>query len=235
MHIPTIIDSIKTSLLVVVLLLSPHYARAQNALSIVSNNSSLTYHKTANNLPLVLQWNVDGQDIWVFPASRDLTFKFRNSHFHTGIHVQPYQMHAQGILAAPGIDTDPAAAQVYAGVIYSIIGSASGSGQSVISEKIHVYNGTASAVTLDLIGMGYKASDDEYAGPALTDLTASGKISGSSVTFVDKGYIAITPYGPLTLHQFANFKGFNPESSVHRLTLGAGEHATMITELKYGY
>lgn len=235
MHVPTIIDSVKTSLLVVVLLLSPYYALAQNSLSIVSNNSSLTYHKTANNLPLVLQWNVDGQDIWVFPASRDLTFKFRNSHFHTGSHVQPFQMHAQGILAAPGIDVDPAAPQVYAGVIYSIIGSASGSGQSVISEKIHVYNGTTSAVTLDLIGMGFKASDDEYAGPTLTDLSALGKISGSSLTFVDKGYIAIAPYGQLTLHQFANFKGFNPESSVQHLTVGPGEHVTMITELKYGY
>lgn len=222
-------------LVVMALLLSPYCALAQNSLSIVSNNSSLTYHRTGNSLPLVLQWNVDGQDIWIFPASRDLTFKFRNTHFHTGAHVLPYQMHIQGILAAPGLSVDPAQGQVYAGAIYSIIGSASGSGQSVISEKINVFNGTSSAVTLELIGMGFKASDDEYAGPPLTDLAASGKVSGSSVTFVDKGYIAVEPFGPLTLYQFAAFKGFNPESSVQRITVAPGEHATMITELKYGY
>lgn len=217
------------------LLFSSYCALAQNSLSIVTNNSSLTYHRTDNGLPLVLQWNVDGQDIWVFPASRDLTFKFRNTHFHTGAHVLPYQMHIQGILAAPTLPVDSTKGQVYAGVIYSVIGSGTGSGQSVISEKIDVFNGTSSAVTLDLIGMGFKATEDEYAGPALTDLAASGKFSGSTVTFVDNGYVAVPPFGPLTLYQFASFKGFNPESSVQRVTVAPGEHVTMITELKYGY
>lgn len=231
----TIKALIKKSLLVMALLLSPYWALAQDSTTIVSNNSSLTYHRTSNHLPLVLQWNVDGQDIWVFPASRDLTFKFRNDHFHTGSHVQSYQIHAQGLLATPGIPTDPAKGQVYAGVIYSVIGSPSRSGQSVISEKIHIYNATTSAINLELIGMGFKASEDEYAGPPLTDLSALRSISGSSVTFVDQGYIAVPTFGPLTLYQFIAFKGFNPESSVQHVTVAPGEHVTMITELKLGY
>jgi hypothetical protein len=227
--------TIQKLVLVAVLLLSPWWALAQDSITAVSNNSSLTYWRTANHLPLVLQWNVDGQDIWVFPASRDLTFKFRNDHFHVGSHVGGNQMHAQGLLATPGIPTDPAQGQVYAGVIYSVIGSKSGSRQSVISEKIHIYNGTGSSIDLDLIGMGFKASEDEYAGPALTDLAALRTIKGSSVTFVDKGYVAVPPFGPLTLYQFISFGGFNPESSVQHVTVGPGEHVTMITELKLGY
>jgi hypothetical protein len=232
---PLSFHGLLTRFLFCVALFSPYWASAQDSLTIASNNSSLTYYRTANHLPLVLQWNVDGQDYWIFPASRDLTFKFRNDHFHTGVHVTNYQIHAQGLFATPGIPVDTSQGQVYAGVVYSVIGSAARSGQSVISEKIHLFNNTKSAITVELVGMGYKASEDEYAGPALTDLAALRNISGSSVAFVDNGYIAVTPYGPLTQFQFNNFKGFNPESSVQRATIGPGQHATMITELKIGY
>lgn len=227
--------AIQKLFLVTAMLLSPCWAWAQ--ITAVSNNSSLTYHITGNRLPLVLQWNVDGRDIWVFPASRDLTFKFRNDHFHAGgagIHVAGNQMHAQGPLATPGLPLDSTQGQVYAGVVYSVIGSGGGSGQSVISEKIHIYNGTTSNINLELIGMGFKASEDEYAGPPLTDLSASG-IVGSSLTFVDRGYIAVNEFGPLTQYQFISFRGFNPESSVLHPIVRPGEHVTMITELKLGF
>src|SRR4051794_9661856 len=126
-------------LLVTALLLSPFWALAQDSITTSNNNSSLTYHRTGNHLPLVLQWNVDGRDIWVFPASRDLTFNFRNDHFHVGIHVDGWQMHAQGVLRAPGLPDDPNG-KVYAGVVYTVIGDTPGSGRSVLLEKIEIYN-----------------------------------------------------------------------------------------------
>src|SRR5688572_8039463 len=110
-------------LLATAFLLSPCLALAQDSITAVSLNSSLTYHRTSNHLPLVLQWTVDGQDMWVFPASRDLTFKFRNDHFHVGLHVGENQMHAQGLLLTPGLPVDPQKGQVQVGVIYTVVGA----------------------------------------------------------------------------------------------------------------
>lgn len=216
-------------LLVTALLLGPGWALAQvDAATAVSNNTSLTYHRTSNHLPLVLQWRVEGRgDLWVFPAGGDLTFRFKNDHFHVDSHVGGNQIHAQGVLDGPGIP----AGQVLVGVIYTAEGNAPDTGLSVISEKLEILNNSASDITLDLIGMGMQASDDEYAGPALTDLSALQTVIGSSITFVQKGLIATTPFGPLAVSRFASFRGFNPRFAIQRVTLHPGETVTMITEL----
>ncbi|KRB87435.1 hypothetical protein [Noviherbaspirillum sp. Root189] len=222
----------RTLLFVIALLLSPCWALAQSA-SAVSGNATLTYHKTSNNRPLVLQWNVQGRgDIWIFPAGGIFTFNFHADHLHPGAHVGPNQIHVQGVLDTPGISGVPAG-QVLAGIIYTVDGDTPESGLSRISEKIQVINKSSVDIPLDVIGMGSKPDDSEYAGPPVTDLEypAFQTMMGTSALFSEKGSTAEAPFGPLTISRVITVRGFNPQSSRQRVTVRAGETMTILTEL----
>jgi hypothetical protein len=221
-----------TLLLLIALLLGPCWAMAQSV-SAVSGNATLTYHKTSNNRPLVLQWTVEGRgDILIFPAGGSLTFNFHADHLHPGSHVGTNQIHVQGNLDVPGISGVPAG-QVLAGVIYTVEGNTPDSGLARISEKIQIINKSAVDIPLDMIGMGSKPDDSEYAGPPVTELEFPGfqTMMGVNGLFSEKGSTAEPPFGPLTINRFATFRGFNPQSSLQRVTVRAGETMTMITEL----
>ncbi|RJF95899.1 hypothetical protein D3871_21310 [Noviherbaspirillum saxi] len=219
--------------LLMALLLSPYWALAQSA-SAVSGNASLTYHKTANNRPLVLQWTVERRgDILIFPAGGNFTFNLHTDHLHPGAHVGPNQIHVQGNLDVPGISGVPAG-QVLAGIIYTVEGDTPDSGLARISEKIQIINKSSRDIPLDVIGMGSKPDDSEYVGPPVTDLEYPKfqTMMGASALFSEKGSIAEPPFGPLTINRFITFRGFNPQSSLQRVTVRAGETMTVLTELR---
>ena len=223
----------KTLLLVIVLLLGPCWALAQSVTA-TSGNASLTYHKTSNNRPLVLQWTVEGRgDILIFPAGGNFTFNLHTDHLHPGAHVAANQIHVQGNLDIPGV-SGITAGQVLAGVIYTVDGDTANGDVPRIVEKIQIINKSTRDIPLDVIGMGSKPSDDEYAGPPVTDLEypAFQAMLGASVTYAESGSIAAPPFGPLTIGRFITFRGFNPQSSFQQLTLRAGETMTVLTELK---
>lgn len=223
----------ETLLLVMALLLSPCWALAQSV-SAVSGNASLRYHKTANNRPLVLQWTVEGRgDILIFPAGGNFTFNLHTDHLHPGAHVGTNQIHVQGNLDVPGISGVPAG-QVLAGIIYTVEGDTPDGYVPRITEKIEIINKSSRDIPLDVIGMGSKPDDSEYAGPPVTDLTypTFQTMMGASVLFAESGSIAEPPFGPLTIGRVITFRGFNPQSSLQRVTVRAGETMTILTELK---
>lgn len=223
----------QTLLLAIALLLSPCWVLAQSV-SAVSGNARLTYHKTSNNRPLVLQWTVEGRgDIMVFPAGGIFTFNFHTDHLHPGAHVGTNQIHVQGNLDTPGI-SGILAGQVLVGAVYTVDGDTPDGQVPRITEKIEVINKSSHDIPLDLIGMGSKPDDSEYAGPAVTDLEypAFQTMMGASIVFTEGGSIAESPFGPLATGRAIAFKGFNPQSSRQQVKLRAGERMTILTELK---
>lgn len=223
----------KPLLFVIALLLSPYWVLAQVTAS--SGNASLTYHRTNNNRPLVLQWTVEGRgDIWVFPAGGSFTFNLHADHLHPGLHVGPHQIHVQGILDVPGV-SGIQTGQVLAGAIYTVDGNTPEGDEPRISEKMEIINKSSIDIPLNVIGMGSNPSEDEYAGPPLTNLDSFQTMLGQSVMFAERvsgmGTVAETPFGPLTMGRFITFKGFNPPSSLKSVTLRAGETMTVLTEL----
>ena len=221
------------------LLLGPCVTQAAPPITISNQNSSLTYttdEPGANvgqpndpmQLPRKVEWTVDGRRILVYPSGPSTFLDI--GHLHSGAHVEANQIHAQGPLI--GYGTGAQTGNVVGGLVYTLSGSTAGSGISRISEKLDIHNKTAAAVQLSLAGFGFKPTQAALEVPDHSGLD----LRGSTVVFFQGNTQTNTltePYvfAPVTILPVVTFSGFNPLFN-QTLSLPAGAHLTMITELK---
>jgi len=212
----------KALLLIVVTMLASCVNPAEAAsVTIADQNSSLKFtidDPTANlgvpndpiQLPRTVEWTVDGRRILVYPSG-PLTF------------VDVGHIHPFGTGAMTGT--------VVGGVVYSVDGSAAGSGVSRISEKVDIHNKTGGAVSMSLAGMGYKPPQAALEVPDFTGL----KVTGTTLTYfqgnTQTGSLTEPPFAPVTVRPVVLFSGFNPLLN-QSFNLPAGAVLTMITEIK---
>src|SRR5262245_30215865 len=149
-------------LLSMLLALSPSLGLAQDQLTITNNNSSLKVTRDPATfvgfgpsdplrLPRTMEWTVDGRTILVYPSA---PWDFIDvEHFHTDAHVGVQQLHAQGPML--GFATSAVEGSVTGGAIYTVAGSAIGTGRSRIVEKVDIHNKSASGLPVSLAGMGF--------------------------------------------------------------------------------
>lgn len=226
------------------LLLSPCLAQAQlTNVTVSENNATLRYNlrepftlPADPSSPIVfpvqfpdsIEWTVDGRRILVYPSIPGNSMDV--DHIHPGSHVAANQIHAQGPLFGY------AASQVTVGIVYTVTGGASGSGESRISEKIDIRNKSSDPVPLRaLTGLGWlpDRSAPHNADTEIPDLTGL-NLTGTTMAFIqgDTGRPLITDatFGPVTVLPSAAFEGFNP-FLVRDITLQPGATLTIISEL----
>jgi hypothetical protein len=212
---------------------------AQDALTISNDNSSLTVTRDPAiynigipsdplRLPRKLEWVVDGRSIVVYPSG---PWGFIDvDHFHTNLHVQGAQIHAQGPML--GYSTSDSNGTVTGGAVYSVDGGTSGSVVSRIVEKVDIHNKTGAALSLSLTGMGFRPTQASLQQPDYTGLDVSGTTTvffqGNANTY---SITESSPFPPSSVLPVVSFSGFNPLFN-QSYSLPAGGVLTMITELK---
>lgn len=226
------------------LLLSAGFAQAQvRNVDVSDNNATLRYKLREPftlpadpsspivfpvQFPDTIEWTVDGRRILVYPSIPGNSMDV--DHIHPGSHVAANQIHAQGPLFGY------AASQVTVGIVYTVTGGASGSGESRISEKIDIRNKSSEPVPLRaLTGLGWlpDRSAPHNADIEVPDLSGL-NLTGTTMAFIqgDNGRPLITDpaFGPVTVLPSAAFSGFNP-FLVRDVSLQPGATLTIISEL----
>jgi hypothetical protein len=228
---------VKALLLVAMVFLLSHRLAHAQTLTISDQNSNLTLTRanpgfsgakdTNDNLVQLsekLEWTVDGRRILVYPG---LPSGFIDiGHWHPGLHVGPNQIHAQG--SQFGYTTT----EVTGGTVYTVIGSAPGSGVSRISEKTDIYNKTGSSITIYLTGMGFKPTQASLEVPDFTGLN----VTGTTVVFSQGDTVATDltdgpSFAPAMVLRAFSFTGFNPLLG-ETVSLGPNGTLTIVTELR---
>ncbi|HYD59401.1 MAG TPA: hypothetical protein VEC35_03560 [Noviherbaspirillum sp.] len=229
--------------LAAILMLGPCIAQAQ-AVDISDGNSSLRYNRrepfTLETVPTspiqfpdTIEWTVDGRRILVYPSIPGNSMDIE--HIHPGSHVAGNQIHVQGPLFGYARE------DVTVGIVYTVTGGASGSGESRISEKVDIRNKSSTPVSLgSLTGLGWlpDRSAPHNANLELPDLTGL-TVTGTTIAFTQgdisggtpRPLITDPPFGPVTVLPAASFTGFNPFLA-RNITLAPGATLTIVTELK---
>jgi hypothetical protein len=225
------------------LILSPCFAQAQSV-SASDNNSTLRYNlrepftlstvpSSPVQFPGTIEWTVDGRRILVYPSIPGNSMDVE--HYHPGAHVGTNQIHVQGPLFGY------ASSDVTVGIVYSVNGGTSGSGESRISEKVDIRNKSSTPLPLSaLTGLGWlpDPTAPHNAGIEVPDWTGL-NVTGTTVAFIQgdvsggtpRPSITDAPFGPVTVLPATSFTGFNP-FLVRNVTLAPGATLTVVTELK---
>lgn len=211
---------------------------AATSVTVADQNSSLKYTiddpvfnqgqpSDPMQLPRTVEWTVDGRRILVYPSGPSTFLDI--GHLHADAHVGGTQIHAQGPML--GFATGPMTGTVLGGVVYTVSGGAAGAGKSLITEKVDIHNLTANAVTLSLAGFGFKPTQAALEVPDLAGLDVAGTTLVYYQGNAQTNSFTEPPFAPVTILPVVAFAGFNPLLG-QNLSLPAGAHLTMITELK---
>ena len=206
--------------------------------SVTDQNASLTFVTSDPfninaptdpvSIPQRLEWVVDGRKIVVYP-SNPLVYLDFSDHLHDSGHVGSHQIHAQGPMLGY-------ATGVTGGVVYSVVGDASGSGISRISEKVDIRNTTNEAISLTVVGMGWKPTGGAHQRNLEVPDLSGLNVRGTTLVFIQgQGQatsIIDSPFAPVTVFPATTFSGFNTQTQ--KISLAAGATMTLITEINVG-
>lgn len=228
------------ALVVAALTLVAGWSMAQTAVTVSDGNSTVMVTRDPPDfllgtpgdpvqLPRRIEWTVDGRTILVYPSGPWGLVDI--GHFHGDAHVGVNQTHAQGPML--GYATSGQDGTVTGGAVYTVQGSANGSGVSRLIEKVDIHNRTQGPLTVSLTGMGFRPTRPGVPVPDYTGLDVTGTTTVFYQGNAAKYSIAdpLPPgYPPVVVRPAVVFSGFNPLFN-ESLVLPAGAVLTMITEL----